>query len=199
MQCGEVGRSQPARMHVTRGLARTPGLRDGLRGNEMEKTICRVALLGILASIACSSSSETGTTTRDGSVPSTGGALGTGGSSGGGGQSAGGSSGTGGVSRGGAANAGGSSAGGASSSGGASGTGGSPVVPTSCTMGGGECPAGWQCLCQSPNNPSFDPACACAKECQSAADCQAPNNLCGCSTNGPAQGLCVSNCFCVCG
>jgi hypothetical protein len=79
------------------------------------------------------------------------------------------------------------------------GTGGSQVVPTSCTMGGGECPAGWQCLCRSPNNPSLPPACGCAKECQSAADCQAPNNLCGCSANGPAQGLCVSNCFCVCG
>jgi hypothetical protein len=95
------------------------------------------------------------------------------------------------------------SAGGVSSNGGAVASGGSQsdaqVIPMICTMGGGECPAGWQCACRGNNNPSLPPGCSCAKECQSAADCQAPDSLCGCSANGPAQGLCVSNCFCVCG
>jgi hypothetical protein len=149
-----------------------------------------------------------------GSVPATGGTRSNGGaSSGGSDNSSGGLTGSGGASaggssaKGGAAGSGGASAGGSSAKGGASGVGGSSGGAAgaggaggdvSCMIGvAGDCPAGWQCTCRSPNNPSFPPSCFCAKECESAVDCSPPNSNCGCGSDGPK--LCVSNCYCFCG
>jgi hypothetical protein len=67
-----------------------------------------------------------------------------------------------------------------------------------CNEPNGICPPGTECLCDPANNPQAPPTCACHEQCDSAADCQAPNSLCGCG-RGIADGLCVSNCFCFCG
>jgi hypothetical protein len=108
---------------------------------------------------------------------------------------------------GGVTGSGGASAGGSAAKGGASGVGGSiggaagaggADGELSCTIGvAGDCPAGWQCTCRSPNNPSVPPSCFCAKECESAADCSRPNRNCGCTSGGPK--LCFSDCYCSCG
>jgi len=68
----------------------------------------------------------------------------------------------------------------------------------SCTLDGPACPTGYGCACQSPNNPNLPPDCVCHKECGSAADCSGNDSLCGCGGT-IAEGLCVSNCFCLCG
>jgi hypothetical protein len=155
-----------------------------------------LAVVGIFSALACASGSETGTRTVDGSAPSSGGAIGTGGSANGGVDGSGGVTGSGGASAGGSAAKGGASGVGGSI-GGAAGAGGADGE-LSCTIGvAGDCPAGWQCTCRSPNNPSVPPSCFCAKECESAADCSRPNRNCGCTSGGPK--LCFSDCYCSCG
>jgi hypothetical protein len=62
----------------------------------------------------------------------------------------------------------------------------------SCTMGGNECPSGYECGCGGPG-PGV---CLCHKQCSSAAECGAPDSMCGCSAGGPK--ICVSTCFCLC-
>jgi hypothetical protein len=68
-----------------------------------------------------------------------------------------------------------------------------PTVLGMCTLGGNECPSGYECGCGGPG-PGI---CECHKKCESAADCSAPNAMCGCSPTSPAK-ICVSMCFCVC-
>jgi hypothetical protein len=68
-----------------------------------------------------------------------------------------------------------------------------PTVLGRCTLGGSECPAGYQCGCGGPG-PGI---CECHKKCQSAADCGGPNAMCGCSANDTVK-ICVSLCFCTC-
>jgi hypothetical protein len=70
-----------------------------------------------------------------------------------------------------------------------------PSVIGTCTIGGGECPAGYACGCGGPGPVGL---CECHKKCQSAADCSAPNSMCGCSPDDTAK-ICVSMCFCFCG
>lgn len=69
-----------------------------------------------------------------------------------------------------------------------------PTVVGRCTLGGNECPSGYECGCGGPG-PGI---CECHKNCQSAADCSAPNAMCGCSPNDTLK-ICVSMCFCLCG
>jgi len=69
-----------------------------------------------------------------------------------------------------------------------------PTVLGMCTIGGSECPTGYQCGCGGPGLG----VCECHKTCQSAADCSAPNAMCGCSPNDAVK-ICVSLCFCTCG
>jgi len=69
-----------------------------------------------------------------------------------------------------------------------------PTVLGTCTLGGTECPSGYECGCGAPG-PGI---CECHKKCQSAADCSAPNAMCGCSANDSVK-ICVSMCFCFCG
>jgi hypothetical protein len=69
-----------------------------------------------------------------------------------------------------------------------------PTVFGMCTIGGNECPAGYECGCGGPG-PG---ACDCHKKCETTADCSAPNAMCGCSPNDPIK-ICVSMCFCLCG
>jgi hypothetical protein len=68
-----------------------------------------------------------------------------------------------------------------------------PTVMGTCTLGGNECPSGYECGCGGPG-PGI---CECHKKCQSAADCSAPNAMCGCAANDPVK-ICVSTCFCLC-
>ena len=68
-----------------------------------------------------------------------------------------------------------------------------PIVMGTCTIGGGECPAGYDCGCGGPG-PGL---CECHKKCGSANDCGASNPMCGCSA-GDANKICVSACFCTC-
>lgn len=69
-----------------------------------------------------------------------------------------------------------------------------PSVMGSCTIGGAECPAGYECGCGGPGPVG---KCECHKQCESPSDCSAPNSLCGCASAGPK--ICVSACFCFCG
>ena len=68
-----------------------------------------------------------------------------------------------------------------------------PIVMGTCTIGGGECPAGYDCGCGGPG-PGL---CECHKKCSSANDCGGSNPMCGCSA-GDANKICVSACFCTC-
>jgi hypothetical protein len=70
-----------------------------------------------------------------------------------------------------------------------------------CTLDGGECPAGWQCMCWSHTGAIGTFTCTCHKECSSAEGCPADHALCGCGDYPGAgySGLCVSNCECSCG
>jgi len=68
-----------------------------------------------------------------------------------------------------------------------------PTVIGECTIGGAtDCPSGYECGCGGPGPAQ----CACHKKCQSAADCSAPNPLCGCP--GTTSSICVNACFCFC-
>src|SRR6185312_3612924 len=79
--------------------------------------------------------------------------------------------------------------------GGATGSGGAPDAGTiSCTIDGGQCPAGTRYACGGPGIGT----CACHAECSSDNDCAAPNTMCGCSANDPLK-ICVNACFCLCG
>jgi hypothetical protein len=69
-----------------------------------------------------------------------------------------------------------------------------PTVLGTCTLGGNECPSGYECGCGGPGPGR----CECHKKCESATDCSAPNAMCGCSANDPVK-ICVSMCFCLCG
>lgn len=66
---------------------------------------------------------------------------------------------------------------------------------TQCTIGGTQCESGYHCACGGPG-PGV---CTCHKECNSAADCDAQNSMCGCSANDTAPRICVNACFCLCG
>jgi hypothetical protein len=72
---------------------------------------------------------------------------------------------------------------------------------TMCTLDGGECPAGWQCMCWSHTGVVGTYTCTCHKQCSSAEGCPADHALCGCGNYPGAaySGLCVSNCECSCG
>src|SRR5262245_53195710 len=176
-------------------------------------TLCTLAAV-VAVTAACGGSEFSGASTSGGS--------GGGGESGTGGASASGGGGAGGVGIGGQAgsSAGGRAAGGAATGGRADGTGGSsvsadaghmdatavrevaghiitsdaPTVFGMCTIGGTECPTGYQCGCGGPGVG----VCECHKNCQSDAECSAPNAMCGCSANDTVK-ICVSLCFCTCG
>jgi hypothetical protein len=68
-----------------------------------------------------------------------------------------------------------------------------PNVLGSCTMGGDQCPAGYECGCGGPGVGQ----CLCHKQCGSPADCAAPDSMCGCGGINEAK-ICVSACFCFC-
>ena len=68
-----------------------------------------------------------------------------------------------------------------------------PTVLGRCSLDTNQCPSGYQCGCGGPG-PGI---CECHKKCQSAADCGAPNAMCGCSPNDAVK-ICVSLCFCAC-
>jgi len=69
-----------------------------------------------------------------------------------------------------------------------------PSVFGRCTIGGNECPAGYQCACGGPGPR----VCEWHKKRGSAADCSAPDSMCGCSPTDTNK-ICVSMCFCMCG
>ena len=68
-----------------------------------------------------------------------------------------------------------------------------PSVFGQCTVGGTECPSGYQCACGGPGVG----ICECHKKCQGPADCDGTNAMCGCSPTDTVK-LCVSLCFCTC-
>jgi hypothetical protein len=76
---------------------------------------------------------------------------------------------------------------------------GSYVAPTTCTLDGGECPAGWQCACNATSGPQV--YCTCYKQCTTDEDCPARSPSCGCGQYPGARlyRLCASSCDCTCG